>query len=96
MGQSRHQDDENNDLDDSNMDGKSYRHSKSIRIEFQKNKGKKQRKDSYKVKIITCHQYQMEDVNEKDLFEKCNLSQNESFESNKPHRKQQKNKSNID
>lgn len=53
-----------NHFEDSDFeDDKSYCHSKSIRIELEKNNSRKHRKDSYKVKIITCHQYEMDDIN---------------------------------
>ena len=44
--------------DDDKFDSKSFTHSKSVRIEFEQkmnNKKKKNRKDSYKVKVTTFH-----------------------------------------
>jgi hypothetical protein len=38
----------------------------------------------------------MEDFNEKDIFAQCNISQSDSFESNKPQRKSSINKNKFD
>lgn len=47
-------------------------HSKSVRIELEQNQDphlKKSRKDSYKVKITTFHEYEMEDCDPRDLMD---------------------------
>jgi hypothetical protein len=62
-----------NDNEEDNFDTKSFTHSKSLRIEFEQKmdpKKRKERKDSYKVKITTFHEYEVDDCDPKDLFGK--------------------------
>ena len=54
------------DSSDDNSDSKSFTHSRSIRIEFEQKvdpSKKKKRKDSYKVKVTSFHEYEMDDCN---------------------------------
>jgi hypothetical protein len=54
----------NSKYDDKDDDAKSFTHSRSIRIEFEQKMDpnlKKKRKDSYKVKVTSFHEYEMDD-----------------------------------
>jgi hypothetical protein len=64
----------NKSFEDEHGENRSFTHSKSIRIELEQkvdNGKNKKRKDSYKVKITTFQEYEMEDVNPEDFFKQA-------------------------